>query len=380
MHTKQPINKNSSTKSVLLFADAAVEALESQKTLPAKFMRMLKKCNLQEKVEGKTVAIKMHVGENIGFTTIPPLFVRILVQAVKNAGAKFIKVIDDKVFENDPDMGLARGYTKEVIGCPIVSCFGQGGKYYYKEKIGFKELDFALLSGEAVDCDFFIDLAHVKGHGACGLGGALKNIAMGLVTRGTRQKIHHLEGGLTLDRNKCVYCLKCFDACPNNAIKKNDEKKEISFFFHHCTYCQHCLMICPEEAITMENRKFEDFSQGMAMVTAAFLKKFTPENLLFINFLTDITMYCDCWGFSSPSLVPDIGILAGNDIAAIETASLDMIKTENLIQNGLPKNRNTLGEGRHLFEKIHGKDPYTMIQYLEDYYECSSEYEIKEVK
>lgn len=76
MHTKQPINKKSLTKSRLLFADAAVEALESQKTLPAKFSRMLKKCNLQEKVEGKTVAIKMHVGENIGFTTIPPLFVK----------------------------------------------------------------------------------------------------------------------------------------------------------------------------------------------------------------------------------------------------------------------------------------------------------------
>ena len=110
------------------------------------------------------------------------------------------------------------------------------------------------------------------------------------------------------------------------------------------------------------------------------VKSGNGKDLFFINFLTDITMYCDCWGFSSPSLVPDIGILAGNDIAAIETASLDMIKTENLIQNGLPKNRNTLGKGEHLFEKIHGKNPYTMIQYLEDYYECSSEYEIKEVR
>ena len=139
-------------------------------------------------------------------------------------------------------------------------------------------------------------------------------------------------------------------------------------------------MICPEGAITMENRKFDDFSMGMAQVTAAFLKRFSPGNLLFINFLTNITMYCDCWGFSSPALVPDIGILAGTDIAAIDIASLDMVKTENLLPNGLPKNRSTLGEGEHLFEKIHGKNPYTMIEYLKDYYDCNPVYEITEVK
>jgi uncharacterized protein len=376
-------NKNTaaaSGKSQLLFADAAVEALEAQKTLPAKFLRILKRLNLPEKIEGKAVTIKMHLGDDLGFTTIHPLFVRLLVQAVKDAGAKQVKIIDDKVFANDPDMGLARGYTKEVVGCPVISCFGQGGKYHYKVDIGFKGLDYADMAGEALDTDFFIDLSHVKGHGACGFGGALKNIAMGLVTRETRQKIHRLEGGLTLDMEKCKYCLKCFKACPNDAITKNDDAKEIGFFFHHCTFCQHCVMICPEKAITVENRKYDDFSMGMAQVTAAFLKTFTPDNLLFINFLTDITMYCDCWGFSSPSLVPDIGILAGTDIAAIDIASLDMVKTEDLLPNGLPKNRDTLGEGSHLFEKIHGKNPYTMIEYLKDYYACNPEYEITEVK
>lgn len=376
MQIKQNRNKKLSAKSRLLFADAALEALESRKTLPSKFKRMLKKLNLPEKIEEKNVAIKMHIGGEIGYTTIHPLFVGILVQAVKDAGAKSVKVIDGK----PPENGIARGYTSEVLGCPVESCFGENGKYYYKEHIGFKDLNEALLSGEAMDSDVFIDLSHVKGHGDCGFGGALKNIAMGLVPPETRSKIHHLEGGLTIDRDKCKYCLKCFEACPNEAILKDDEKKEISFFFHHCTYCQHCVMICPEDAITMENRRFEDFSRGMALVTAVFLKKFEPENLLFINFLTNITMYCDCWGFSSPSLVPDIGILAGEDIAAIDTASLDMIKTENLLQNGLPKNRNKLGEGKHLFEKIHAKDPYLMVKYLENYYDCSSEYVLEEVK
>ncbi|MCE5251353.1 DUF362 domain-containing protein [bacterium] len=367
-------HKKETNKETLLFADAVIESLEMEKTLPAKFKRMLLRSKLPKRVEGKTVTIKMHLGGGIGFTTIHPVFVRILVDAVKSGGAKSVKIIDSRA-----ETGIARGYTREVLDCPVVSCFGETGKYYYHEPIGFKELDEALLSGEAIDCDFFIDLSHVKGHGTCGFGGSLKNIAMGLITPETRSKLHHLEGGLTIDREKCVYCLKCFKACPNQAIQKNDARKEISFFFHNCTYCQHCVMICPEKAITMEDRRFEDFSQGMALVTAAFLKKFKPENLFFINFLTNITIYCDCWEFSSPSLVPDIGILAGNDIAAIETASLDLIKTENFLPTGLPKNRK-LGDGKHLFEKIHAKNPYIMIDYLQEYYPCNSGYALDEVK
>ena len=365
----------SETKADLLFANAAVVTLERDKTLPVKFERMLKRKKLGEKVKGKHVTIKMHIGNDIGFTTIHPVFVRILVQSIKDADAKSVIIIDGK----DPKEGIPRGYTREVVGCPIVSCFGKSGKHYVSERIGFRELDEALLSGEALDREFFIDLSHVKGHGDCGFGGALKNIGMGVVPPETRGKIHKLEGGLTIDRDRCKYCLKCYDSCPNEAIWKDDKKKEITFFFHNCTYCQHCVMVCPEEAITMENRRFEDFSRGMALVTAAFLKKFKPENLLFINFLTNITIYCDCWGFSSPPLVPDIGILMGDDIAAVDTASLDKIKTEDLLPNGLPKGRKLLDNGGHLFEKLFAKDPYIMVNYLKEYYDCTMEYEVHEV-
>lgn len=363
-------------KSTVLFADAQVEALEKSKTLPAKFGRMLKRLQLPEKLTGKNVVIKMHLGADIGFTTISPVFVRILVQAVKDAGAKSVKVVDGC----EPERGIARGYTEEVLGCPIVNIFGKDEKYIYRKEIGFKGLDEALFGGEGLDADFFINFAHVKGHGTCGFGGSLKNIAMGCVKHETRGKLHRLEGGLAIDRDKCVYCLKCFNSCPNAAIQKNDAKKEINFFFHHCTYCQHCVMICPEKAISMEDRKFENFSQGMAMVTAKFLEKFGPENSLFIDVLTNITIYCDCWEFSTPSLVPDIGIVAGEDIAAVDTAALDLIKSENLLPNGLPKGRALLDVDGHLFERIHGKNPYVMLRYLTEYYGCSMEYELKEVK
>ena len=343
----------------VFFADIAVKTIEPEQTLPSRFERMLKKV-IPKSIAGKKVVIKMHLGGNIGYTTIHPLFVGILVGELKSAGAASIKVMDVNA-----DSGIARGYVPEVLGCPVVSCLDKDGKHFYREKIGFKTLDEAVLSGEAIDSDFFIDLSHVKGHGDCGFGGAIKNIAMGLVDGETRSKIHRLEGGLVLDKNKCVFCQKCFRSCPRKAILINKERKEISIFFHHCTYCQHCITVCPKGAITIKGRKFEDFSEGLSLVTSAFLKKFRPENLLFINFLTNITIYCDCWGLSTASLVPDIGILCSKDIAAVEKASLDMIKTDNLLPNGLPADRKILNKGGHLFEKIHSKNPYLVIKYLE---------------
>jgi len=356
------------------FADIAYAKPEPNLTLPPKFERLLSQLDLPAKVKGKAVGIKMHFGGGTGYTTIHPVFLRILIKALKDAGAKTVKCMDG----TSPESGIARGYTREVLGCEVVSCFGATGKYVCREKIGFKSLDVALLGGEACDCDFFIDLAHIKGHGCCGFGGCLKNIAMGVTPGETRGKIHRLEGGISYDRKKCIFCKKCIAECKNEAISGDEKEKCIEFFFHNCTYCQHCIMVCPVHALTMQKRTFEDFSQGMAKVTAAFLKKFAPENLLFLNFLLDITIYCDCWGMSTPSLVPDIGILCSTDIVAIETAALDMIKTDQLLPNGLPKGKK-LHKGRHLFERIHGKDPYLMLRYLEHYYGGSSTYSLKDV-
>ena len=372
------MNKNTARtsdapRSVVHFADAQVTAMEAEKTLPAKFRRLLKGLDLKDRVKGANIGIKMHYGGGIGFTTIPPVFIRILVEALREAGAARIRALD-----SNPDDGVARGYTREVLGCEVISTFGSTRNYLVREKIGFKTLDFVEFGGEALHSDVLIDLSHVKGHGACGFGGALKNIAMGITNPPSRRKLHNLEGGLTYDAEACTYCLKCFKECKNKAIQRSDEKKTVSFFFHNCTFCQHCVMICPAKAIRMEDRKFKDFAEGMARVTTAFLRHFKPEQLLFINVLTQITMYCDCWGLSTPALVPDVGILASDDIVAVETASLDLIRTADLLPNGLPKGRKLMAGKGHLFERVHGKDPYEMIRRLRQHYGGNARYTLRE--
>ncbi len=366
-------------KSVVKFADMSFKKLEPSATLPAKFKRMLDSLPLKEMVEGRSVAVKMHLGGNLGYTTIHPVFVRILVKALKDAGGDVF--VTDLYHRNNEDFGVRgagnRGYVEEIIGCKIIPVAGADDEYFYSKKVDFKSLKKIQVAGTIHDAEVLIDFSHVKGHGACSYGGASKNIAMGCVTSETRREIHALEGGIEWNEELCDHCETCINECRYKANKFNDEGK-YELFFHHCTYCQHCVEVCPNNALTFVGKHFLDFQEGLAIATNEVLKTFSKGSIYYINVLLNITMLCDCWGMSTASLVPDIGIMASSDIVAIEKASLDAIKVENLLPGSLMAGRE-LVEGKHLFEKIWGKDPYGQINALEKMNLGNSNYSIEEV-
>ena len=72
--------------SKVFFSDMAYSAYEADQTLPRKLERQLKASGLGKKLKGKKIAIKVHVGSEIGYSTIPPVFMRILATFVKASG------------------------------------------------------------------------------------------------------------------------------------------------------------------------------------------------------------------------------------------------------------------------------------------------------
>jgi len=129
--------------SKVLFAPMAYSRYEASQTLPEKFVRMLKKSGLAEKVNGKTVAIKMHVGDGVNYSTIPPVFVRKLVDFIKsNNGDCFIT--DHYVHSRHPEM---RGYTESNLGCPVLDNCGYFGKYYYTKEVELNLSGMLILRG-----------------------------------------------------------------------------------------------------------------------------------------------------------------------------------------------------------------------------------------
>lgn len=362
--------------SKVYFGSVAVTKPEAKATLPAKLQRILSKIKLEKLCQGEWVPIKMHLGGGLGYTTIHPVFVRVIADAIKDAGGK--PVAFDGYFDTIAS-AAERGYTPETIGCPIVAAGGVFNSHLIEKEIGFKTYDTAKIFGLMNDTKCLINLSHVKGHGACGYGGACKNIAMGCVDGSTRGKIHALEGGISWDKTKCTLCGRCLKACDRDAIKIDKEKKEVNIFFHNCRYCRHCVSACPHGALSMDDASgFRDFQEGMALTTKTCLQHIEPERLLHINLMTNLTMFCDCWGMTTPNLVPDIGVTVSHDMVAIEQACLDMIKTENFIPGSLI-GKAELGPGEHLLEKVHGKDPFVQVAALEKHGLGTRKYEIEEV-
>lgn len=361
--------------SKVYFASAKMSALKADASLPAKFNRMLAGLSLKDMFEGKSVAIKMHVGGNLGYSTIPPTFVRLLVQQIKDAGGKPFITDGSHAIPHAKD----RGYTEEVLGCPIVPAAGLREKYYTTVPIGYETLKDVQMCGEIVGADAMIVYSHGKGHGLCGWGGAIKNIAMGNVTCKSRGDIHALvDTEFTWNEEACTHCYLCRDNCPAEAVSFKDKKFDI--FMHNCRYCMHCVTSCPVGAITINQGSMRTFQAGMARVTKACLDGFEANRVLYINHVMNVTPFCDCWGFTSPIIVPDVGVFASTDIAAIEQASIDMIKTEDFIPGSLPHPLEVRDVEGHLFQKIHGKDPYLQVEEAENVGLGERKYDIVEIE
>jgi uncharacterized Fe-S center protein len=279
---------------------------------------------------------------------------------VKQAGGK--PFLCDGSFSTDA--AVARGYTPEVVGARVVGAGGEHDRYLYKRPTAVEGLPEVELCGNIVDAGALLVLSHAKGHGHSGFGGAIKNIAMGCVSYKTRGDIHALmRGHFGWQAELCTHCEQCVHGCPTGAIYF-DKNNQLSISEHHCRYCMHCTTSCPEHALTMEQpqEKYRLFQAGMAAAVKETLACFEEGRVYYINVLMNITPLCDCWGFSTPPLVPDVGILASDNIVAIESASLDLIKAENLIPGSLPDQLCPPGETGHLFQRIHGKDPYEQVR------------------
>jgi len=361
--------------STVYFASAHVDRIAWDATLPAKFERLLPKCGFEKRFKDKTVAVKMHVGGGIGYTTIHPLFVRKVLDAIKQAGGR--------PFCTDGSFAVPgareRGYTQEVLGAPIVPIGGVRDKYNYTRRIGYRSMKTLDLSGSIVDAEAMLVLSHGKGHGNSGFGGAIKNIAMGCVSEKSRGRIHRLMGThFRWNEEVCTHCYQCVEGCPMGAASFNKEGK-LSIHDHHCRYCMHCVEACPQNAIQIDRSSYLYFQRGMVRAVKAVLDTFEPQRVYYINVLTNITPLCDCWGFSTPALVPDVGILGSDDIASIEQASLDLIKAENYIPGSLP-DQIKMGDEGHLFQRIWGVDPYTQVVAAEQLGLGSREYRLVEVR
>lgn len=360
----------------LLFAPLRPAIHEARDSVGTQWDRLLALLDLKRAVFRRRTAIRIDLGESHGATPITPYFVRCLVERVKAEGARELFVTDR------PEVvraAASRGYTAEVLGCPIVSSTGTADLYAYPRTLSppYRAIAQVNVAGEIADVEALIDLSHIRLGGA-GFVGTTRSLALGAVDNTTRARLRALEGELEWEYEKCTQCRVCVERCSRKAIGL-DDRGAWSVQHEHCRLCLQCADACPQHAIRTTGGGHTESQRGLALTAIEVLRLFESEQVVFINFLIDITASCDCWGMTKPRLLPDLGILAGRDIVALEQASLDMIRVEDLIPGALPTNVE-LGTTGHLFERIHGKDPYSVVNFLAERGVGSREYRVIEVR
>jgi len=356
--------------------------------LAAKVDKIIKLLDFSTIEKRDKVAIKMHLGFQDGYQTVPVFFVRRIVKAVKHAGGWPFVTDNPTAVYNAVD----RGYTQETCGCPIIPAAGVKDGYTHSVNVNYKNVGTLEMSGVLHDADALINLTHSKGHACSGYGGAIKNLALGGYSASSRwNKIHGVEQSINYwDAEKCTpeHAQMLVEACPYGALKYDAEKHKLSLLPFACRnqLCLECLVADKGiECLQIEPEFFAAFQELMAINAEKVLDTFDKNKRFYLNFILQVTPHCDCMGMIQPSIVADVGILGSRDIVAIETATLDLIAKAGLIEQTIPpyfKHVNLdPNADLHPFERLWGpmKNPYLVTEFAEQHGLGTKKYELIEV-
>jgi uncharacterized Fe-S center protein len=368
--------------SKVFFGTARQARLEAKETLPAKLDLILDQLHLRDRVDKETVVIKMHTGNNMIYSTIHPVFVRRVVQAIKDGGGKPF-VVD---VNWDTEGAEKRGYSNEVIGCPVYPAAGPDEKYFYEHERPYKSIQKWKIAGLIQDSSFMVNFAHVKGHPSCGFGAAFKNLALGCLAGNSRGAMHD-----AMHYDQYWFPEKCPDksllpqivaACPHNGVVVDkDNPENLHMHFEECNQCGRCLRVAPEGSLKIQPVNFHTFQEACAISVDIVLSTFAPGKVVHLNLATHMTPVCDCFGFTSMPILPDAGVFGSDDIVALDQATLDVIGKTRLIEDNIPTTMEVHTREGHPYQWLHGpyKDPYKVTEYGEKLGIGSRDYELVDV-
>lgn len=265
---------------------------------------------------GARIAVKMHMGEPGNAYYIKPELARTICGTLSRIGCDPF-VFDTPVAYSSPrnsargysKTAASHGYSEEGLGVPVVisdrgiTVTGSLSRYEVAEPL--------------LEAGGVVLLTHVKGHIACGMGGAIKNVGMGCMTKKTKGRIH--TGGEPVYGSGCTSCGTCAEGCPTHNIRIKGERPHFDGTW--CSGCSNCALVCPEECIKPRTAPFDEMlADAAAAAHTRFAKVYA------INVLENITRLCDCMAESGPIIAPDIGFICGDDMVSVDAASLEMIR------------------------------------------------------
>jgi len=316
--------------------------LESGKTLLDKLDILLDRADLKGKIREKDlVAIKLHFGEKGNTGYVRPIFLGRVVNRVKQFKGKPFLTDTNTLYTgarseavSHLNTAVENGFAESVIDAPILIADGLRGNSAVKVRIDKPIFKTVSIAREIYMTDALIAVTHFKGHELSGFGGALKNLGMGCASREGKLS-QHSSISPKVNGKACKGCETCLSWCSQEAIsmlslKPGVEAKRGNAFIDpkKCIGCGECILSCPSGAIEIQwNESIPIFQKKIAEHAYGAVQN-KKGKVLYLNFLTQISPACDCYGYSDAPIVNDIGILSSEDPVAIDQASVDLVNGE----------------------------------------------------
>jgi uncharacterized protein len=344
------------TVSTVYFTDMRTRP---KRNLLDKVDELLSRTKIDKKIKrNDVVAIKLHFGEPGNCAYIRPIFLRTIVDRIKDLGGRPFLTDTNTLYTGSRSNGVTHietavrnGFDYAVVGCPIIIADGVRGSNGARIPIGGEIFNEVNIAKEIVDADALVVVSHFKGHELAGFGGALKNMGMGCTTR-EGKLIQHSSVSPRVNIERCKGCGICLDYCPADAIAVKEKKALIEG--HACIGCGECIVVCRQQAIEVQWNEEPDRFQKKMVEHASGAFKDKKGKAIFLNFLMQVSPNCDCYPNNDAPIVRDIGILGASDPVAVDAASCDLVNGEESLPGSAIKHGSAKGEDkfRAIFPRI----------------------------
>lgn len=309
---------------------------------------------------GDSVAVKIHFGERYSQYYIRPIYVRKVVDKIKELGGKpFVcdtlfsgaVVLRDeageplwsrRTFKDGLETAAMNGFTQETMGCPVMFADDPNGTASVQKPFEGRYIKQVYIAPAIAEADVLLSFAHFKCHDCMAIGGALKNVGVGCSSKQGKWWIHH-GSKLTVDPSKCTGCGECVSVCPVGAIEMVKEKAHI--IPEKCIDCATCVDYCSQNALRSKVFPTIQEQEERIAETAAGIVKHFGGKVAFVNLAMDIVPLCDCDPFQGVPVVPDLGVLASKDPVAVDRACVDLVNASHGIPGSMAEAAGVLEPG-----------------------------------
>lgn len=328
--------------STVYFADMRAGHKEN---LFAKISKLMILAGAKERIAaGDLVAVKVHFGERGNHTFIRPIFVRRAVDEIKGCGGRPFLTDSSTLYPGERkeavsalSCAIENGFAYAVVGAPLIMCDGLRGNAATMVEVNGEFLKEVPIGSEVAEADALVALSHFKCHELTGFGGTLKNLGMGCSSREGKMTQHSTVAPKVAEKY-CTACGLCLKACAHDAIAIIEGKAQIDPTA--CAGCSRCITVCPTKAIQIQWNEAADLVMKKMAEFAKGAIAGKERKSIFLNFITQVSPACDCYGHADAPIVNDIGICASTDPVALDQACADLV-------NDAQGNQNTALESGH---------------------------------